>query len=195
MATGRAEWIVAPLLLLLADAAYSYLPVECNAEHAATDFAKSDAVAIGRVIAVQRMSPAEAFDGKWLFFAYVAKVKIGRALKGPLKKGDEIRIGLGGYLQRVEDNMRPTLIGMGTHSGLDLKANEVYLLCLNRAKGTGLTDGWAPRSCHFSIHQIALVRDERSGTEVLSVRAGRWPGDRQEAVPLSVFLQDRGVGP
>jgi hypothetical protein len=193
MLADRSKWIVTPMVLLLADAAGAYLPVECNAEHAAGDLAKSEAVVIGRVIAVQRLGPQEAFDGRWLFSPYLAKVKIGRTLKGPLKTGDEIKIGLGGYLQRAEDNVQPTSISIGTHSGLDLKPNGVYLLCLNRAKGAGSVDGWAPRSCHFSVHHVVLAKDDRTGKAVLSVRAGRWPGARQEAVPLSVFLESKEV--
>jgi len=162
----------------------AYWPVNCSLEYAANDARDSDAIIIGRVVQLGQVSEPQHDT-----VGYVAKVRIGQALKGSLKKGEEAYVGIGG--RPPEDDVTPTTLNLGTnHPGYDLLIDGIYLMFLNRVPADRKAPKdmrghlWRPRSCHFSIHQ--LVGAEGGS---LAVVEGTFPCRDTQPVPLEEFMQ------
>jgi hypothetical protein len=174
------------LVLGSGNRASAYYPPECFPDYAKDDFKKSALVVIGRVTAVERfrvsptLAPKERANWGTEFF-YLATVTVGRTLKGKTNPGDDILLYTGYYPQRKEDETQAVSIRVANdHPAWTLDYGHVYLLALDlqssqvdaRGIAEAHRDGkwvhaalenreiWAPRSCHFSIHEITVLNRE-----------------------------------
>jgi hypothetical protein len=204
--------------LLFMDQATAYLPGNCNARHAVADYDMSDAVVIGRVVAVERVLEKLRYaNGRDDYhFSYVATVRVGRAVRGTLSVGDEFRMLVGGYFQSSYDDTAPVgrLMTCNTHSPHDLPPAGVRLLFVNRArdlqrdrenpKGPEVSrdelarrlveegNVWEPRSCHFSVHEIVWGTDGKDGKTLWVEPSSRpWGDAKPEAQLLDDFLSQK----
>ncbi len=164
----------------------AYYPIQCNSEHAASDFADAEAIVIARCIKVERKME-QIPNQKYQSFYYMATLKVGRAIKGELKTGDEFEMCEGGYIAQQEDNVTPTYVAQcNTHPGAGLEPNGVFLMYLK----TRDLKTWYPVSCHFSIHEMVDCLDEKTNKHSLGVKESVSMRSRSEqTVPLDEFLK------
>lgn len=196
--------------LVIGGRASAYLPGNCNARHALTDYDKAEAIVIGKVVVIERvLEKLQLANGREDYrFSYYAAVRVGRAIKGELRVGDEFRTLVGEYDQtREDDTVSIGLRTCGTHPAFRLSPGGVNLYFINkikdlrhwhvdnktyqvlrdeRARKLIVEDNvWKPRSCHYSIHEIIGVRGERGGM-TLWVNEAR--GDAEQEILLNDFL-------
>jgi len=187
------------LATTLPRAAWAFLPVDCY--HSDYDFSSAEAVMIGRVTKVERVTTKlPVSEVTKLQFCYFATVTVGRVLRGDVKKDSDLCIYIGDYLQREEDNTVPTWLGTcNTHGALPLQINNVYLLCLNRGPGHAPTELprswrrklWHPSCCHYSIHQIGWTFSAEDHARAMVVLESQGTGQPKPPVPLAEFLKQK----
>ncbi len=147
--------------MLFAVAALAYLPGNWSDRHANDDFARSDAVLIGRVIAVNRTQdslPAAANTA--VAFTYTASIIAANVFYGSILTNQVLTIPIGGYMQDIIDESEPTWVSQhNTQRGFDLNINHVYLLALSRIVDKSGQTNWVPRSGHRSVYEIRRAKD------------------------------------
>jgi hypothetical protein len=166
--------------------ALAYFPANCNEDHAALDYTDADAIVIGRVIKIERVMTEikEAKRKEWET-AYYATIKMGKVIKGELKKDDEIQMLEGVYWTKEEDNTDPNWVRQAnTHPSAGLKIDGVFLLFIMHRGNQ-----WTPRSCHCSIHSIESAVDEKTEKRKLVVVRGDALEKRSKPVDLDEFLK------
>jgi len=183
-------------------AAWAFLPWDCV--YSEYDFTGSDAVVIGRVTKVERVTTKQPFGEETRpQFCYIATITVGQVLRGPVKKDSDLFIHIGEYVQRTEDNTVPAQFGTcNTHRALPLQINSVYLLCLRRGEGHAPRELsrswrrklWAPNCCHYSIHEIIWWLSSEKPTGVMAVLESQGMGRPKPPVPLADFLGQK-MGP
>jgi hypothetical protein len=191
------KWIlpVAILLVLPWGKASGYYPINCFAKHAATDYSDSDEIVIARVIKLERLvfgvtkKRVDGTDWKYNEVIYRATLKVGRAIKGTLKKDDEFEMFEGSYIQSEEDDAEPTWLGQcNSHPSAGLRIDRVCLMFLRKSK-TG--DGkifYEPRSCHYSTHSMAVGVDETTDKRTLLVHEDESGAKEKPGMPVNEFL-------
>ncbi len=148
------------MLFIAGENAHSYFPINCNDAHAESDYLRSDAVIVGRVIKLDRARSEYEFGKskrRMVEYAYFATVKVARAVRGILNQGDEIRILEGVSTSGADDDAAPLgLYLCGTHMQAGFCIGQTYLLFVKQTREQ--RDGvhvWSLRSCHESIIPIA----------------------------------------
>jgi hypothetical protein len=142
------------LFLLIA-----FLPGNWSADHAKEDIVKSDVVVLVRCVGI-RMERASTIDTNgnnqtiesWR--NYIADLEVGKTLKGADLGKVSIPLFIGYDMNNGSiDNFSPSievLTMFNSQCGYDIKANQVYILFLDKGK-----DGYyQPRSGPFSIGWI-----------------------------------------
>lgn len=183
------------LVLLFGGVAYTYYPLQCNPEHALTDFEKADIFAIGRVIGFERFSETFEVQAKdklrqHTAFGFYARVKIGRVLKGNIKEGDEILVFEGCYEQPKEDNVEPVWVAQcNTHPKAGFEIGQSYVLAVNIQPNQEKkeTIKYSLRSCHHSLYPLVTCIDERTEVRHTAVKLNK--GKDATNVPLEKFLE------
>jgi|GEM_PF-3889849 len=125
--------------------ATAYTPTNWLPTHAASDFAKADAIVVARVISLNRSITNDCVE-------FHATFAVGRSIRGPLKQSDTFTFLIGTDWVRnppEEDRPRYGLLLFGTHMSYWLEINGVYLICLGRTER-----GWEPRSGSQSVFRI-----------------------------------------
>lgn len=185
------------LVILFSGLSNAYYPPNCLPAHAETDYTESDAVVIARVIKMERKIlefPLKRQDGKpnYKVMTYSATLKVARVVRGQMKKDEEFEMYDGGYVQEQEDNLKVHFIGQCnfSHSRAGFQPDGIYVLFLKRNRDDNGKDYWAPRSCHFSIHRVDEIVDEKTKVNTTVVRESLGQrGDTKPPVELEAFLQ------
>jgi len=134
-----------------------FTPEECTLKHATSDLEKAEVIAIGRVIAINRVEE----DGA---FSYEITFKVGRLLRGEQIK--VIKFIDGRYVQKEEDNTSPSYAGVGFTMSPMVQINGVYLIYFVKE---GLR--FRPRSYHYSVSTVqSFVSENKDGdTETIGL--------------------------
>lgn len=184
----RAFVLACAALLACGIVSLAYFPMQCSVNHAASDFADADAIVIARCIKVERRVEQLPND-KFKSYYYIATLKVGRTIKGTLKVDEEIEMLEGAYLARQEDNAQPTYLAQcNTHPRAGLDPDGVFLLYIKQHNDKT----WSPVSCHYSIHEVVALVNEKTKARSLGVNESLGMRSREEqkkTVPLEEFLK------
>lgn len=148
--------VTVALIILTAVVAFAYLPGNWSNRHANTDFTRSDAVLIGRVIAINRSQEVMPEGTNTVVaFTYTASIVAARVLRGDIQTNQVLAVPIGGYWQQKLDEAEPIWVHQcNTQRGFDLDVNGVYLLALTKNVDKSSHTNWVPRSGHRSVYEV-----------------------------------------
>jgi hypothetical protein len=149
------------LVMLTAVVALAYLPVNWSNRNANHDFTRSDAVLVGRVIAISRSHEVVPDrTNNLVAFTYTASIAVARVFRGDIRTNQVLAIPIGGYWQTKLDEAEPTWVHQcNTQRGFDLDINGIYLLALTKTVDKSGHTNWVPRSGHRSVYEIRRIGD------------------------------------
>ena len=152
---GRANMkrIIAIFVVGATSSALAYLPGNWTPEHAASDFAESDAIVVARVIGLNRTIVTNQPHGQVEFHATFV---VGKSIRGSLARHESFSFLIGQDTvgnPPNEDIPRLGLLLHNTQQSYHFEINSVYLLCLSKTER-----GWQPRSGPYSVFRIQRER-------------------------------------
>ena len=191
---------------------YAYFPINCHSRHAQKDFTHSSHVIIGRVTKIERYRSDANVDGRHTRFDYLATITVGRSLRGPAAKDDEMIVRVGWDDHTNDDNVQPHGVWVAnSHPPWRLEIGKVYLLCLvgesrytpyiaarrdgKKWKTIDLSQRvFVPRSCHWSIYELydeTPVEDDMASKTISIRQIGYRRDEKGKGEPLASFLLDK----